>query len=86
MVVEKNPNGQLPTLELNGEVIWESGAIMQILLEKFDTENMLEPAKGSPLRGGAVCRRHTRALPGLASQIAQTLALCRRVLEVDVVC
>ena len=52
--LEKNPNGQLPTLELNGEVMWESGAIMQILLEKFDTQNKLEPAKGSPLRGGAV--------------------------------
>ena len=30
-----HPAGRVPVLELNGEVIWESGAILQVLCERF---------------------------------------------------
>lgn len=33
-----NPAGRVPTLEINGEVIRESGAITQALCERFDPE------------------------------------------------
>ena len=30
-----NPAGRVPALELDGEVIWETGAIAQVLCERF---------------------------------------------------
>ncbi len=30
-----NPAGRVPALEINGEKLWESGAIMQVLCEQF---------------------------------------------------
>ena len=30
-----NPSGRVPALELDGEVIWETGAIAQVLCERF---------------------------------------------------
>jgi glutathione S-transferase len=35
-----NPSGRVPTLELDGATIWESGAITQVLCERFDQERL----------------------------------------------
>ncbi|MDJ0827524.1 MAG: glutathione S-transferase family protein [Rhodobacter sp.] len=39
-----NPAGRVPALELDGQVIWETGAITQVLCERFPT-----PGLGRPL-------------------------------------
>ncbi|MFK7895834.1 MAG: glutathione S-transferase family protein [Myxococcota bacterium] len=44
-----NPQGRVPTLEDEGTVLFESGAIMQYLLERYG-EGRLEPAPGDPMR------------------------------------
>ncbi|MEM1373818.1 MAG: glutathione S-transferase family protein [Pseudomonadota bacterium] len=44
-----NPAGRVPTLELDGEVIWESGAILEALCEGFP-EAGLGRAPGHPQR------------------------------------
>jgi len=44
-----NPLGRVPTLEDGDVVLYESGAIVQYLLEKFG-DGRLEPAIGSPSR------------------------------------
>lgn len=45
----KNPLGRVPTLDDGGIVFYESGAILQYLLERYGG-GRLEPAIGSPLR------------------------------------
>lgn len=45
----KNPLGRVPTLEDEGVVFYESGAILQYLLERYG-EGRLEPATQSPSR------------------------------------
>jgi glutathione S-transferase len=45
----KNPHGRVPTFEDAGITFFESGAIVQYLLERYG-EGRLEPAIGSPLR------------------------------------
>jgi glutathione S-transferase len=45
----KNPGGRIPTLEDGDTVIFESGAILQYLLEKYG-KGRLEPKIGSPER------------------------------------
>lgn len=35
-----NPIGRLPALELDGQVVWESGAITQVLCDRFDQKNL----------------------------------------------
>lgn len=35
-----NPAGRVPTLEIDGEVIWESGAIAETLCERFSPNDM----------------------------------------------
>lgn len=45
-----HPLQLLPVLQDDGVVLWESGAIGQYILEKYDTGNKLSPAAGSPLR------------------------------------
>lgn len=35
-----NPSGRVPALELDGTTIWESGAITQVLCERFDQERL----------------------------------------------
>ena len=46
----KNPLGKVPTLEDDGVVIFESGAIVEYLLERYG-RGRLAPAPGSPERG-----------------------------------
>lgn len=45
-----HPMGKAPLLEHDGQVIAESGAIAQHLLETFDGEHRLHPAPGAPER------------------------------------
>lgn len=35
-----NPSGRVPALELDGATVWESGAITQVLCERFDQERL----------------------------------------------
>jgi glutathione S-transferase len=48
--LKKNPIGKIPAVEINGEVISESGAICTYLAETFTQKGALAPAPGSPLR------------------------------------
>jgi len=48
--IQHTPTGKIPTLEDDGIVMCESGAIVQYLLERYG-EGRLEPAVGSPERG-----------------------------------
>jgi len=44
----KHPLGKVPTLEVDGTTLWESGAMVELLCEKF---GKLAPPPGSPKRG-----------------------------------
>lgn len=46
---QKTPTGKVPTLEDDGVVMFESGAILEYVLEKYG-EGRLAPPVGSPLR------------------------------------
>jgi glutathione S-transferase len=46
---QKTPTGKVPTLEDDGLAIFESGAILEYVLEKYG-KGRLAPAPGSPLR------------------------------------
>eukprot|EP00798_Chlamydomonas_sp_ICE-L_P031719 gene31719-6917_t len=45
--LEKNPKGLIPVVELDGEVVTESAAIMAVLEAKFPEHNPLIPPEGS---------------------------------------
>lgn len=47
--LEKNPAGRVPALELDGEAIFETGAITEVLCERFSPDVMGRPA-GHPER------------------------------------
>ncbi|KAL3158165.1 hypothetical protein ABBQ32_011757 [Trebouxia sp. C0010 RCD-2024] len=47
---QKNPNGLLPAVKIEGEFYYESGAIMQIILERFANGNLM-PAANKKQRG-----------------------------------
>lgn len=45
--LEKNPNARVPTIVDGDVVVWESGAIVEYLLERYG-EGRLQPAPGTP--------------------------------------
>ena len=47
---QKTPSGKVPTIEDDGVTIFESGAIVEYLLEKYGSRGLAPPV-GSPLRG-----------------------------------
>ena len=47
---QKNPTGKVPAIEDDGVTMFESGAIVEYVLEKYG-EGRLAPPVGSPLRG-----------------------------------
>lgn len=47
---QKTPTGKVPTIEDEGVAIFESGAIVEYLLEKYGSGSLAPPV-GSPLRG-----------------------------------
>ena len=47
---QKTPTGKVPTIEDDGVTMFESGAILEYVLEKYGG-GRLAPAPGSPLRG-----------------------------------
>lgn len=49
--VEVNPNGRLPSIEdpnNNNLRLWESGAILEYLVERYDKDNVLSFAQDTP--------------------------------------
>jgi glutathione S-transferase len=48
---QETPLGKFPVLEDADLVMGESGAILEYLLERYDTQHRLAPPVGSPLRG-----------------------------------
>jgi len=55
----KNPHGGVPTLELpDGEIIYESGAIIQYLLDKYDPTHALTGPPGSKARNQFLIFNH----------------------------
>lgn len=47
---QKTPSGKVPTIEDEGVTIFESGAIVEYVLEKYGSHGLAPPV-GSPLRG-----------------------------------
>jgi glutathione S-transferase len=47
---QRTPSGKVPTIEDDGITIFESGAILEYVLERY-AKGRLAPAPGSPLRG-----------------------------------
>lgn len=47
---QKTPSGKVPTIEDEGVTIFESGAIVEYILEKYPNKGLAPPV-GSPLRG-----------------------------------
>ena len=47
---QKTPSGKVPTIEDDGITMFESGAILEYVLEKYG-DGRLAPSVGSPLRG-----------------------------------
>jgi glutathione S-transferase len=45
-----HPLGQIPVIQEHGMTMFESGAILEYLLEKHDQQNKLAPAPGTPER------------------------------------
>ncbi len=46
-----HPLGSVPAVDVDGQILWESLAIMEYLLETRDTEGKLGPKIGDPRRG-----------------------------------
>lgn len=58
---QKNPNGLLPAVKIEGDFYYESGAIMQIILEKFPIDPLM-PAPNTKQRGAhdnCICMQAT---------------------------
>lgn len=51
---QKNPNGLLPAVKIDDEFYYESGAIMEMILEKFG-RGRLAPAPNTKSRGTVFC-------------------------------
>ena len=51
---QKNPNGLLPAIKVEGAFLYESGAIMPFILERY-AHGRLAPAVNSPARGLQPC-------------------------------
>ena len=47
---QKNPNGLLPAVRIDGEFYYESGAIIEFILERFG-KGRLAPAPNTAQRG-----------------------------------
>jgi len=47
---QKTPSGKVPTIEDDGVTMFESGAILEYVLEKYGSQGLAPPV-GSPLRG-----------------------------------
>lgn len=47
---QKTPTGKVPTIEDDGTTMFESGAIVEYILEKYGSHGLAPPV-GSPLRG-----------------------------------
>ncbi len=46
-----HPLGSVPAVEVDGQILWESTAVMEYLLETRDTAGRLAPRPGQPGRG-----------------------------------
>jgi len=83
----KNPLGLVPTLEDQGEVLFESGAIVEYLLEIYDREHRFLPGPGSPGRARARSWLHwaeASASPPLSDYLGHTVVRpdAKRIAEV----
>jgi glutathione S-transferase len=47
---QKTPSGKVPTIDDDGMILFESGAILEYILEKYGNGRLMPPP-GSPLRG-----------------------------------
>ena len=72
----KNPLGLVPTLEDGETVVFESGAVVEYLLETYDSEHRFLPALGSPERAWTRAWLHwaeASASPPLSDYLAHTV-------------
>jgi glutathione S-transferase len=73
--LQVNPLGKVPSIQDNGLTMFESGAILEYILEKYG-KGRLAPAPGTPARGPFLQWVHfaeATALPPLADMAQHTL-------------
>lgn len=73
---QATPLGKFPVLEDDGMVMGESGAILEYLLERYDTGHRFAPPVGSPGRGPFLQWLHfgeSTAFPPLGVIVSHTL-------------